>query len=157
MKYSVFLEDTDPDSGRLSQKIKMCSCEDVFRARQVASALNIADEEPNREYVVRHEIEENQASVTRKNLIVCAELHDSREIETAWKLMKELKASGVQAIFCFSEVEFKWIFEAGISKETGQLMSIAVGSAREWNPPIISHEVESLEELSLDWILSKLA
>lgn len=93
MKYSVFLQDTDPDSGVVSQMIKMCECSEERSALQIKHALSQSDDgDPNREYVI-------QSHEKRENLIICT---GTDQLEMAWAFQLWLREKGIRAIVCFS-------------------------------------------------------
>lgn len=50
MKYLVFLKDIDPDTGKISQLVRLCECDSADVAKSICWSMNMGDESPNREY-----------------------------------------------------------------------------------------------------------
>jgi hypothetical protein len=147
MKYSIFLEDINPDTGAISQIIKMCECDSAETAQQIQIALSMQDDSnPNREYIVKHYDK-------KENLLICI---STDQLEVAWKFQLWLKDRGVRAVVCFSTTDLVLIrtayFEHGIQHQL-----VIVGSLENWKGVNFDFHVGQLDPLDFESIIRSLS
>lgn len=146
MKYYVFLRDIDPDTGTLSQMIKMCECDHEKQAQQIRLALATQDEtDPNREYVI-----ENYGK--KENVLLCA---DADQLELAWKCQLWMNDRGVRLVICFSPAELDALKETFVGYGIPHMVTL-VGEGTEWKNVSFDLKLGIFDEEEFDTILSVL-
>lgn len=144
MKYWVYLIDHDPDTGAVSNRSKICECEEESKALLVKRVFEAGDPEPNREYIIRSEIDEPIAQ-----FIVCA---DTKQIDLAWNFQKWLVNYEVNAVVCFSMDELQMIGE--LFKELKvQFRVLVIGHGEQWQECKTEHRFPGLKEENFAMIL----
>ena len=147
MKYSIFLEDTDPDTGAISQIIKMCECTSAEAAQQIQIALSIQDDSnPNREYIVEHYDK-------KESLLMCI---SSDRLEVAWKFQLWLRDRGVRAVVCFSTTDLSLIRTAYLEHGI-QHQLVIVGPLENWKGVNFDLHVGQLDPLDFESIIRSLS
>lgn len=143
MKYSVFLRDIDPDTGGISQIIKMCDCSAEAAAKQIQFALASADDSnPNREYFI-------ERGDKRENWLVCI---DPDQLEEAWKFQIWLKDRGIRGVVCFSKADLEIIRDAYIGYGIPYSV-IIIGPTETWKGVNFDLHVSQLDPSDFESII----
>jgi hypothetical protein len=139
--------DTDPDTGSLSQVIKMCDCDNEQSAKQVCTALSAQDDSsPNREYTI-------ERYDKKDSLLVCV---DPAHLELTWTFQLWLKERDIRAVICFSKVDLSLILNTYLEYGIPHQLMI-VGPLENWKGVNFNLQVSELDPLDFESILRSLA
>lgn len=101
MKYLVFLKDIDPDSGKISQLVRLCECDSEDVAKSICWSMNMGNDSPNREYY-------SEPLYKDRTVFICT---DAETIEEVWKCQLMLTSLGIRGIMLFSTDELDMVLE----------------------------------------------
>lgn len=145
MKYHIFLKDTDPDTGVVSQMFKLCECTEEPHAKAIVHALSMQDDSPNREYSIQWDERKR-----RDNLIVCI---DPAQIDAAWKFQVWLRNQEVCGIICFSKNDLDLVLDTYVGHAIPHAVMI-VGPTKMWKGVNFDLHINELDPLEFESILS---
>jgi len=147
MKYLVFLKDTDPDTGKVCQLIRLCECDLQDVAESICYAMSTGDDaSPNREYYI-------EASERNKTVFVCAKLED---IQAAYECQIQLNTAGIRCISVFSKEELELIGDV-YKTYSVPFSIIQIGISDVWDRLDYNLQVEAFTESTVIDVINYLS